>query len=122
MPGVSRNTNCAWGKFFTPRIRWRVVCGLGVTMASLVPMMALSSVDFPTFGAPMMVTKPARNDAVCIGATILQQLLFCDSVTIPHISRRPHHETFGSTLPHRGPYKLRRGFPVDAAAFSLASC
>src|SRR5215510_14771714 len=117
MPGVSRNTNCAWGKFFTPRIRWRVVCGLGVTMASLVPMIALSNVDFPTFGAPIMVTKPAWNEAVCIGASILQPLLSCHNLTIPHISRLSHHQTFLRHTTARWPYRLRRGFAVEAAAF-----
>lgn len=42
-----------------PKMRLRVVCGLGVTMESFVPRMALSNVDFPTLGLPMMATKPA---------------------------------------------------------------
>src|SRR5438046_10755107 len=58
MPGVSRNTTCASGWFFTPRIRFLVVCGLSDTMASLVPTRRLSSVDFPAFGRPMRETNP----------------------------------------------------------------
>ena len=40
-------------------MRLRVVCGLGVTMASFSPTMALSSVDLPTLGRPKMATVPA---------------------------------------------------------------
>ena len=50
MPGVSRNTTCASGIVRTPRIRFRVVCGLSETIASLVPTSRLSSVDLPAFG------------------------------------------------------------------------
>ena len=52
-PGVSTKT--IWpplGRCQTPTIRLRVVCGLGVTMASFSPTMRLSSVDLPTFGRP----------------------------------------------------------------------
>ena len=34
-PGVSRNRICPSGRFFAPRMRVRVVCGLSETMASL---------------------------------------------------------------------------------------
>ncbi len=43
-----------------PRISARVVCTLCVTMASFCPTSALSSVDFPAFGAPISATNPAR--------------------------------------------------------------
>ena len=39
-------------------MRWRVVCGLGATMLTLVPSSALSSVDLPTFGRPTMAANP----------------------------------------------------------------
>src|SRR5947199_304139 len=43
-----------------PRMRLRVVCGLGVTMATLAPTSAFRSVDLPTFGRPTMAAYPAR--------------------------------------------------------------
>ena len=45
-------------------IRLRVVCGLSETMATLVPMMRLRSVDLPAFGRPMSETDPARGTLV----------------------------------------------------------
>ncbi len=44
-------------------MRLRVVCGLGVTMASFSPTIRLSSVDLPTLGRPRMATVPARVPA-----------------------------------------------------------
>src|SRR6266566_392298 len=60
MPGVSRKTTCASGSVRMPRMRLRVVCGLGVTMATLAPTSAFRSVDLPTFGRPTMAAYPAR--------------------------------------------------------------
>src|SRR5215469_2222608 len=42
-------------------MRWRVVCGLRVTIASFSPTSAFSKVDFPALGRPMMETNPERN-------------------------------------------------------------
>ena len=42
-------------------MRLRVVCGLGVTMASFSPTMRLSSVDLPTLGRPRIATVPATG-------------------------------------------------------------
>src|SRR5262245_19787689 len=39
-------------------MRVRVVCGLSDTMASLEPMMRLSSVDLPALGRPTSATNP----------------------------------------------------------------
>jgi hypothetical protein len=44
----------------TPRIARRVVCGLSLTIATLWPTMALTSVDLPTFGRPARATNPDR--------------------------------------------------------------
>jgi hypothetical protein len=41
-------------------MRWRVVWALLVTMLSRSPTSAFMSVDLPTLGLPMMLTKPAR--------------------------------------------------------------
>ena len=43
-----------------PIIRARVVCALGLTIATFWPTRALTSVDLPAFGAPITATKPAR--------------------------------------------------------------
>ena len=59
MPGVSTNTICPSGMFFTREIRFRVVCGLSETIATFAPTMRLSSVDLPAFGRPMSETNPA---------------------------------------------------------------
>src|SRR6266851_2245667 len=42
-------------------MRFRVVCGLDVTIAIFCPTRLFSSVDFPALGRPTMATKPARK-------------------------------------------------------------
>src|SRR4029077_7032236 len=66
IPGVSMNTSCAWPTMAIPRSSARVVCTLGVTMATLLPTSALSSVDLPALGAPISEIKPQR-----VGVSIL---------------------------------------------------
>ena len=61
MPGVSTRMSCAGPSRAMPRMSVRVVCAFGVTIETLVPTTALTSVDFPTFGAPMSATKPQRD-------------------------------------------------------------
>src|SRR5579883_491340 len=60
MPGVS--TNMIWVSRTrpTPFTRMRVVCTLGLTIATFAPTSALVSVDLPALGAPMMAQNPAR--------------------------------------------------------------
>src|SRR5271157_4008709 len=66
-PGVSTSTICPagrlplWSTLTMPWMRLRVVCGLRVTMASFSPTSALSSMDLPALGRPMMETNPERN-------------------------------------------------------------
>jgi hypothetical protein len=43
-----------------PRIARRVVCGRFDTIATFVPTIPFSSVDFPTFGRPARATNPLR--------------------------------------------------------------
>ena len=47
-----------FGTCMIPRMRLRVVCGLGLMMASFSPTSAFSSVDLPAFGRPRMQTNP----------------------------------------------------------------
>ena len=61
MPGVSKSTICAPGRFTTARMRLRVVWGLSETIATFWPTSRLTRVDLPTFGRPTTVTNPARN-------------------------------------------------------------
>src|SRR3974390_708941 len=63
-------------------MRFRVVCGLEVTMATFWPTSLLSSVDFPAFGRPMMATKPARPAGLAsfpVGTSIAT--FICSSVS-----------------------------------------
>jgi len=59
-PGVSTSTICTPGRLTMPRMRWRVVCGLAVTMLTFCATSALTRVDLPTFGRPAIATKPER--------------------------------------------------------------
>ena len=58
IPGVSRNTSCPSSVSQIPEILFRVVCGLGVTIATFSPTSLLRSVDLPTLGRPHIVTNP----------------------------------------------------------------
>src|SRR6187402_1600904 len=72
-PGVSTSTTFAAPRpgslaaFFrigssrTPRMRFRVVCGLWVTMAIFSPRRAFSRVDLPALGRPTIETNPERS-------------------------------------------------------------
>src|SRR4051812_37435027 len=54
-----------------PRNSVRVVCTLGVTIATLLPTSALISVDLPAFGAPISAMKPQRvPPSVALRSTI----------------------------------------------------
>src|SRR5881394_814562 len=68
-PGVSMNTAWSAPRFKTPSTRCRVVCGLSVTMLIFSPISAFSSVDLPTFGRPMIATKPQRPVSPSLGLT-----------------------------------------------------
>jgi hypothetical protein len=54
------NTICPSGRITMPCIRFRVVCGFDVTIATFCPTNRFNSVDFPVFGRPMIATNPAR--------------------------------------------------------------
>src|SRR5216684_3128181 len=65
-PGVSINRICASGSLRIPRIRRRVVCGRGVTIATLCPTSRFTSVDLPTLVRPATATKPARCSPIAL--------------------------------------------------------
>src|SRR5499433_772960 len=62
MPGVSMKIIWESGVVRMPVMRLRVVCGLGVTMATFSPKSWFSKVDFPTLGRPTMAMYPERNE------------------------------------------------------------
>src|ERR1700728_4560490 len=68
MPGVATKIRWAAPSMAMPRTSVRVVCTLGDTIETLAPTTALSSVDFPTFGAPIRATKPQRVGASAVSA------------------------------------------------------
>ena len=69
MPGVSTNTIWVSPAIATPFTVMRVVCTLGLTMATFDPTRALVSVDLPALGAPMMAQKPQRVVMACTRAS-----------------------------------------------------
>src|SRR5260370_41249304 len=69
-PGVSISRICASGSLRIPRIRRRVVCGRGVTIATLCPTIRFTSVDLPTLVRPPTATNPARCSAIALTALL----------------------------------------------------
>ncbi len=69
MPGVSKSTIWAPGRFTTARMRLRVVWGLSETIATFWPTSRFTRVDLPTFGRPTTVTKPARKGTTTASLT-----------------------------------------------------
>src|SRR5512137_318841 len=61
MPGVSRKMNCPSSAFRIPVIRFLVVWGLLLVIASFSPRIAFRSVDLPTLGRPAMAMNPDLN-------------------------------------------------------------
>src|SRR3546814_4890682 len=53
-------TICVSPSIATPINRVRVVCALGLTIATFWPTSALTMVDLPALGAPTTATKPQR--------------------------------------------------------------
>ena len=58
IPGVSRKMICPLSLVYTVCILFLVVCALLLVIAIFCPISLFISVDFPTFGLPMMDTKP----------------------------------------------------------------
>src|SRR5580700_659402 len=107
-----------------PRMRWRVVCGRGVTNESLCPTRAFRWVDLPTFGRPTRAAKPLRKGAsgVFTGAILnaaggkrldhaLGGLLFgaaaAGTLPLRRKAERPHFAADGETLGVVGAGNLR---------------
>src|ERR1700720_1146989 len=69
-PGVSISKICASGSLRIPRIRRRVVCGRGVTIATLCPTIRFTRVDLPTLVRPPTATNPARCSPIALPALL----------------------------------------------------
>src|SRR6202171_5991199 len=69
-PGVSISRICASGSLRIPRIRRRVVCGRGVTIATLCPTIRFTIVDLPTLVRPPTATNPARCSPIALTALL----------------------------------------------------
>ena len=67
MPGVSMKTSWLVPSVAMPRTGMRVVCTLRLTMDTLAPTSALTSVDLPALGAPMTAMKPQRVSGAGVG-------------------------------------------------------
>src|SRR6516165_2779239 len=80
---------CAGPSIAIPSNRVRVVCGLGVTMASLRPTNRLSSVDLPAFGAPISATWPHRAGGAWASSTVSGCVLLCPVDNLG-MSSEPH--------------------------------
>src|SRR6516164_10024056 len=80
---------CAGPSIAIPSSRVRVVCGLGVTIASLRPTRRLSSVDLPAFGAPISATWPHRVGVAWSSSTVLGCVLLCPLDNLG-MCREPH--------------------------------
>ena len=72
---------CALSSITMPRISARVVCTLRETIVTLEPTSALTSVDLPTFGAPISATKPQR---VAAGAARRMSSVIIDAFARDH--------------------------------------
>src|SRR5262249_33506857 len=69
IPGVSTNTSCDLPSIAMPRTSVRVVCTFELTIVTLAPTSALTSVDLPTLGAPIRATKAQRFGASVIAGS-----------------------------------------------------
>ena len=65
---------CASASLRIPRIRRRVVCGRGVTIATLCPTSRFTSVDLPTLVRPATATKPARCSPIALTALLFNSI------------------------------------------------
>src|SRR5262245_8641884 len=72
-PGVSTRMIWARPAMAMPRSNARVVCALGVTIATLLPTSALTSVDLPTLVAPISATNPQRVRSSIAGCRVRQR-------------------------------------------------
>src|SRR5271156_2372453 len=65
---------CASASVRIPRIRRRVVCGRGVTIATLCPTNRFTSVDLPTLVRPATATKPERCSPIALTAFLFNAI------------------------------------------------
>src|SRR3990172_10163931 len=115
MPGVSKKTICELSLVRMPVTRLRVVCGLGLTMATFSPRIWFSNVDLPTFGRPTMAIVPERD-----GGTVFSLFWSC----VSGIKLRSHYDildgSFKASRLYLNSNSLNHAAPTDAAAAKAA--
>ena len=84
MPGVSTKMICAAPSIAMPRTSARVVCTLCVTIETLAPTSALTSVDLPALGAPISATKPQRVASACGAGSAIERVRGLDAFARQH--------------------------------------
>src|SRR6195952_2467012 len=114
IPGVSTRMIWALLSITMPRISARVVCTLRETIVTLEPTSALTSVDLPTFGAPISATKP---QLVAAGALSVEDsiVIACaaDAFAFDHDGGR---DLFGRALGAADAFGGREARQVDGDA------
>src|SRR6266436_5887270 len=114
IPGVSTRMICALFSITMPRIRARVVCTLRETIVTLEPTSALTSVDLPTFGAPISATKP-QLVAAGAGSVVDSIVIACaaDAFAFDHHGCR---DLFGRALGAAETFGGRKARQIDGDA------
>ena len=121
MPGVSMKTSWLSPSVAMPRSGMRVVCTLWLTIDTLAPTSALTSVDLPALGAPITAMKPQRG----LGRRLMLAVLVTHAVRLPHAFARQQRRgggllgrALGGALAARRLRSLMRTSEVKRGAWS----
>ena len=122
-PGVSTKTSWLSPSLAMPRSGTRVVCTLCETIDTLAPTSALTSVDLPALGAPMMATKPQRwaSGVGCMASLVRRHSCnrLRDAFALEQRSRRDCSAArFEAPSPRAGAHPSMRTSEVKRGAWS----
>src|SRR6185437_9647201 len=125
-PGVSTMTSWASARLTIPRIARRVVCGLSLVIATLVPTRAFVRVDLPVLGRPTKQPNPERNARCVAGSVVISKVSHCSSTAfsthsrIGLAARAPGKWSVENSF---GAGRYRRGMPTTTTllAFTAAA-
>src|SRR3546814_11664823 len=101
MPGVSTSINCVSPSIAMPISRVRVVCTLGLTIATFCPTSALVSVDLPALGAPTIATTP-QCAVICPVAPALRWRPRSRPPASSRLPPKPVRDPLSPLLPRNG--------------------
>src|SRR3954447_20716049 len=114
IPGVSTRMIWALSSITMPRISALVVCTLRETIVTLEPTSALTSVDLPTFGAPISATKP---QLVAAGApSVVDSIVIACAADAFAFDHHGCRELFGRALGAADAFGGRKARQVDGDA------